>query len=248
MAWMADLKEPDTTARNRKGGSKEFSYIYCAIVRDGAIEVDFAAKKEKSINAAEDTLRDLKDEKNNHLSFACGKRTLQILYDTKIAYACLVSKAVRMESAFKLLEELKSEFVARTGSSSSSSKKRKGLSKKQRKQFLPFMKNLLQSYNTNYKQDSLAQANGMLNNVKKSVVSNIGKALKRVDDLEHVARRTDDVAKEMKGFNYEGRQLRDEMWWNRVKTSGTMFILSAGFILSLLMWICGGFYMPICMG
>ena len=127
MAWMADLKEPDTTARNRKGGSKEFSYIYCAIVRDGAIEVDFAAKKEKSINAAEDTLRDLKDEKNNHLSFACGKRTLQILYDTKIAYACLVSKAVRMESAFKLLEELKSEFVARTGSSSSSSKFEKNL-------------------------------------------------------------------------------------------------------------------------
>ena len=147
-----------------------------------------------------------------------------------------------MESAFKLLEELKSEFVARTGASS---KKRK-LTKKQRKQFLPFLKNLLQSNNTDSKQDSLAQANGMLNNVKKSVVSNIGKALKRVDDLEHVARRTDDVADKMKGFNYEGRQLRDEMWWNRVKTSGTMFILTAGFVLSLLMWICGGFYMPIC--
>ena len=242
MAWMADLQEGETTRNRKVKKSSELSYIYCAVVRNGEIEVDFATKKEKSINAAEDALRDLKDEKNNHLSFACGKRTLQVLYETKIAYVCLVSKDVRMESAFKLLEELKSEFVARTGASS---KKRK-LSKKQRKQFLPFLKNLLQSYNKDSKQDSLAQANGMLNNVKKSVVSNIGKALKRVDDLEHVARRTDDVADKMKGFNYEGRQLRDEMWWNRVKTSGTMFILTAGFVLSLLMWICGGFYMPIC--
>lgn len=149
-----------------------------------------------------------------------------------------------MESAFKLLDELKGEYVARAGSTT----KKKKLSAKQKKHFLPYMKNLLQEYNTKSKQDGLDQATGMLNKVKKSVVSNIGKALKRVDNLDHVAKRTDDVAVKMKGFNYEGRQLRDEMWWNRVKTSGTMFILTAGFLLSLMMWICGGFYMPMCTG
>jgi len=86
----------------------------------------------------------------------------------------------------------------------------------------------------------------MLNGVKRSVVSNIGKALRRVDDLDHVARRTEDLHERSKGFSYYSRELRDEMWWNRTKTNGTMVLLVVGFVYTLSAWICGGAYLPIC--
>lgn len=83
-----------------------------------------------------------------------------------------------------------------------------------------------QSYNAGAKKDNLQIANGMLNDVKKSVANNIGKALRREDDLKHVARVTEHLSDRSKGFSYEGRQLRNDMWWNRAKTSGVMIFLT----------------------
>ena len=94
---------------------------------------------------------------------------------------------------------------------------------------------------------SLDEANTMLRGVKKSVVDNIGKALRRVDDLEHVAKRTEDLYDKTKDFNYNGRQLRDSMWQQRMKTNLIMGGLSIGFIYCTSAWICGGMYLPICM-
>ena len=51
MAWMADLQEGETTRNRKVKKSSELSYIYCAVVRNGEIEVDFATKKEKSISS-----------------------------------------------------------------------------------------------------------------------------------------------------------------------------------------------------
>eukprot|EP00939_MAST-03C_sp_MAST-3C-sp1_P003543 g3543.t1 len=93
---------------------------------------------------------------------------------------------------------------------------------------------------------SLDEATNMLNGVKKSVVNNIGKALRRVDDLEHVARRTEDLSEKSKGFSYSSKQLRDEMWWSKSKTNLVMLVLVVGFFWSLAAWICGGAALPIC--
>ena len=125
---MADLQEGETTRNRKVKKSSELSYIYCAVVRNGEIEVDFATKKEKSTIPPR-LLRDLKDEEQSFI-FCMWKANVTGPVETKLRML-VSSRRCSNESAFKLLEELTTELEPGV------IQERK-LTKKQRKQFLPF--------------------------------------------------------------------------------------------------------------
>lgn len=106
--------------RMNTGGTRErkktstTDFLFCAVAKKGSILMDFSLKKENCVRSARDVLTNLTYSEGTKSSYACGgKRTLRVLLDGRTAFACLAANDVRVEIAFNMLDELKSEFMSR---------------------------------------------------------------------------------------------------------------------------------------
>lgn len=104
--------------------------------------------------------------------------------------------------------------------------------------FEPQLARLMEHYNSPAA-DKFAIVNAKLEDTKQVMVQNIDAVLERGEKLELLVDKTENLQNEAFKFQRGAKQLKDELWWRKVKLYG-IILLAVGLVIFIICWIACG--------
>jgi len=165
--------------------------------------------------------------------------TYQFHYQTAAGITCLcMSDAAttkhRVAAAF--LNQLMESLVAAYGTEAPL----QAIAFSYNESFAPTIATLMQQYNTQGVDDNIAQVQSQLDTVRQSMVQNIEQVLERGERIELLVDKTDRLNQQAFRFESSSRQLRNALYWRRIRLLGAVATAVLLVLLVGTMSMCGG--------
>ena len=88
--------------------------------------------------------------------------------------------------------------------------------------------------------DKARQVRQTVEEVKSLALENVEKVLERGAKIDDIVTQTDQLSQNAEGFHRSSRDLRNQIWWNNVKTKLMIGGVVAAFLLIIWVVFCGG--------
>eukprot|EP00735_Rhodelphis_limneticus_P000868 TRINITY_DN113_c0_g1::TRINITY_DN113_c0_g1_i1::g.14376::m.14376 TRINITY_DN113_c0_g1::TRINITY_DN113_c0_g1_i1::g.14376 ORF type:complete len:219 (+),score=53.85,sp/P18489/SYB_DROME/40.40/5e-17,Synaptobrevin/PF00957.16/2.1e-30,Longin/PF13774.1/5.4e-11,YjgP_YjgQ/PF03739.9/0.0042,Mt_ATP-synt_D/PF05873.7/0.019,NPV_P10/PF05531.7/0.061,COG2/PF06148.6/0.095,DUF3753/PF12575.3/1.6e+03,DUF3753/PF12575.3/0.082,TPR_MLP1_2/PF07926.7/1.4 TRINITY_DN113_c0_g1_i1:60-716(+) len=139
--------------------------------------------------------------KNSKLTLADREEgTIHFRTDDEFLYLVITAPEYPQRTAFKLLEDLRSEFLRANKSAKSS-----------------IMSGIAQKYDDLAAVDKVAKVQAQVDEVKGVMQENIETMLKTQDNLDDLQTKTDDLRIGAKSFQRQAKELKRSQWWKNMK-------------------------------
>lgn len=175
------------------------------------------------------------------MSYVYDRHVFHYMVESGITYLCMSDERSRRRVAFAFLEDAKIRFrsqyteIMHTAPAFTMNG-----------DFAPILERQMAFYNSDPSSDELTKVKSQLDDVKNVMVENIEKVLERGEKIELLVDKTDRLNQAAFKFEKNSKQLRNALFWKKVK----MYIIAAvsisAFALIIAMVACGGVHFRSC--
>ncbi len=167
------------------------------------------------------------------MSYVYDQHVFHYIVENHIIYMCMCDDQNKRRIPFGFLDDIKQRFIAAYGD-----KAQTAIAFAMSDDFGRTMQKQMEFYNS-ASADSFAQVNSKLDDVKNVMVQNIETVLERGEKLELLVDKTDKLQQQAFKFERSSKQLKNAMWWRRVK----LYLLIAfviALIILIIAWVACG--------
>lgn len=165
-------------------------------------------------------------EGNGKMSYVYDQYVFHYIVENNIIYMCMCDDMNKRRIPFGFLEDIKQRFKATYGERAQTA-----LAFAMSDEFGRTMQKQMDFYN-GPSADTFAEVNSKLDDVKNIMVQNIEMVLERGEKLELLVDKTEKLQAQAFKFQVSSRQLKNAMFWRRVKLSILIFL-----VIAIIIWI-----------
>mmetsp|Transcript_18765 Transcript_18765/g.74893 ORF Transcript_18765/g.74893 Transcript_18765/m.74893 type:complete len:267 (-) Transcript_18765:80-880(-) len=186
------------------------------------------------------------------MSYVYDEHVFHYLVDDGVTYLCMADETTRRRVAFAFLEDAKLRFAAGYASIA-----HRAPAFTMNEEFGPVLERQMAYYNNAdvsggappaHDHADIARVKTQLDDVKHVMVENIEKVLERGERIELLVDKTDRLNQQAFKFEKTSKQLREAIFWRKVKVYATAALVVGVVVLIITMWGCGGVTFPHCRG
>lgn len=166
------------------------------------------------------------EDKDGKMSYVYDQYVFHYIIENHIIYMCMCDDMEKRRIPFGFLEDIKQRFKATYGERAQTA-----IAFAMSEDFGRTMHKQMDFHNGSGA-DSFAQVNTKLDDVKNIMVQNIEMVLERGEKLELLVDKTDKLQSQAFKFEKSSKELKNAMWWRRVKLYLLIF-----FILAFALWL-----------
>uniref|UniRef100_A0A7S3K3T3 V-SNARE coiled-coil homology domain-containing protein n=1 Tax=Aureoumbra lagunensis TaxID=44058 RepID=A0A7S3K3T3_9STRA len=177
------------------------------------------------------------------MSYVYDDHVFHYIVENGITYLCLCmnQEKTKRRVAFAFLEDTKIRFQNQFGSIA-----HRAPAFTMNEEFSKILQRQMIFYNSDPGADDLTKVKHQLDDVKSVMVENIEKVLERGEKIELLVDKTDRLNQSAFRFEKTSRQLRNALFWRKIKVYFFITALIAFAIFLLTAYSCGGFAFPNC--
>jgi vesicle-associated membrane protein 7 len=173
------------------------------------------------------------EDRDGKMSYVYDQYVFHYIIENHIIYMCMCDDMDKRRIPFGFLEDIKQRFKATYGERAQTA-----IAFAMSEDFGRVMHKQMDFFNGSGA-DSFAQVNTKLDDVKNIMVQNIEMVLERGEKLELLVDKTEKLQSQAVKFEKSSKELKNAMWWRRVKLYALIFFVVAFFIWLLTSIICG---------
>lgn len=173
------------------------------------------------------------EDKDGKMSYVYDQYVFHYIIENHIIYMCMCDDMDKRRIPFGFLEDIKQRFKATYGERAQTA-----IAFAMSEDFGRTMRKQMDFFNGSGA-DSFAQVNTKLDDVKNIMVQNIEMVLERGEKLELLVDKTEKLQSQAVKFEKSSKELKNAMWWRRVKLYALIFFVVAFFLWLLTSIICG---------
>lgn len=166
------------------------------------------------------------EDKDMKMSYVYDQYVFHYIVENHITYMCMCDDMEKRRIPFGFLEDIKQRFQATYGERAQTA-----IAFAMSEDFGRTMHKQMDFHNGSGA-DAFAQVNTKLDDVKNIMVQNIEMVLERGEKLELLVDKTDKLQSQAHKFEKSSKELKNAMWWRRVKLYLLIF-----FILAFALWL-----------
>lgn len=173
------------------------------------------------------------EDKDGKMSYVYDQHVFHYIIENHIIYMCMCDDMDKRRIPFGFLEDIKQRFKATYGERAQTA-----IAFAMSEDFGRTMHKQMDFYNGSGA-DAFAQVNTKLDDVKNIMVQNIEMVLERGEKLELLVDKTDKLQSQAFKFEKSSKELKNAMFWRRIKLYCLIFFIFAFFMWLLTSLICG---------
>lgn len=104
----------------------------------------------------------------------------------------------------------------------------------------PFAQLLVRYSDEKNLDDKVTKVRSAVEEVREIALDNVEKVLQRGSQIDDIVAQTEELQSQSQGFHTSARNLKNQMWWNSMKTKLALGGLVAAFLLIVFFVFCGG--------
>ncbi|KAK3189762.1 hypothetical protein Dsin_029323 [Dipteronia sinensis] len=213
------------------------SFIYSFVARGTMVLAEYTEFTGNFPAIATQCLQRLTSS-NSKYTYNCDHHTFNFLVEDGYAYCVVAKESVSKQISIAFLERMKADFKKRYGGGKADTAVAKSLNK----EFGPIMKEHMKYIIEHAGEiEKLIKVKAQVSEVKSIMLENIDTTIKRGEDINNLANKTEDLRRQSESFKKVGTQLRRKMWYQNMKIK--LVVLGILLVLVLIIWlsICHGF-------
>ena len=207
------------------------------------------------------------------MSYVYDKHVFHYLVEGNVTYLCMADEGMKRRIPFTFLEDIKRRFVTQYGEAAHNAiafafnnefspvlqARARARARARSPRLAPLVtraalrrvppsreQTQMEFYNNDPNADGLNKVKVQLDDVKNVMVENIEKVLERGEKIELLVDKTDRLNQQAFKFEKTSKQLRDQMFWRKVKTYLMIAFAVALTIFIITLAACGGFRFKKC--
>lgn len=173
------------------------------------------------------------------MSYVYDRHVFHYVVEDGMTYLCMADNKSRRRVAFAFLEDAKIRFTRQYSQVLATAP-----AFMMNPDFAPILERQMAYYNT--EKDDISRVKNQLDDVKNVMVENIEKVLERGEKIELLVDKTDRLSHQAFKFEKTSKQLREALFWKKVK----MYFIVAATLCSIVLFVsmiyCGGPHFPSC--
>jgi|TARA_B110000090_G_C13322523_1_gene424080 vesicle-associated membrane protein 7 len=181
------------------------------------------------------------DDQDGKMSYVYDQFVFHYICHDHITFMVMCDDQNKRRLPFAFLDEIKGKFMGMYGA-----KAQKAIAFAYSDEFGPILSKTMEHYNSP-NADSFSAVNEKLDDVKNVMVQNIDAVLERGEKLELLVDKTDKLQAEAFKFNKGAKDLKNAMWWRKVKLYCVITFVIA-LIIFIICWIACGAGFEKCQG
>uniref|UniRef100_A0A7S2WFM1 V-SNARE coiled-coil homology domain-containing protein n=1 Tax=Rhizochromulina marina TaxID=1034831 RepID=A0A7S2WFM1_9STRA len=168
------------------------------------------------------------------MSYVYDRYVFHYIVEGGITYLCMTTDTGKRRIPFAFLEDVKRRFQAQFGDAIHTA-----IPFAMNEAFSPVLKRQMNYYNSDPGADNITQMKTQLGDVKHVMVESIEKVLERGEKIELLVDKTDRLNETAFRFEKSSKQLKEVMFWKRVRMYGIAAGVVSFVVLVIAMSACG---------
>ena len=206
--------------------------LYALVARGKVVLAEFTSTSGNFPTITRVLLGKIPDE-DGKMSYVYDQYVFHYIVENHLIYMCMCDDTNKRRIPFAFLEDIKQRFKATYGDRAQSA-----IAFAMNDDFGRILAKQLEFYNGS-SADTFTQVNTKLDDVKNIMVQNIEMVLERGEKLELLVDKADKLQAEAFKFERSSNQLKNAMWWRRVKLYLLIFFVVAIIIFIICAVACG---------
>lgn len=186
--------------------------LYSVVARGTVVLAEFSTVAGNANLVAHRILEKLPTE-DSRVSYTQERHVFHVLVHQGLAFVCMAEEALGRRIPFAFLDDIKDKFLAAYGPEAA----QYAVAYEYNTEFSSILQQRMRYFVNDPNADAINRVRGGVAEVKNIMVENIEKVLERGERIELLVDKTDHLQSESFAFKRNARQMRQKMWWQKVR-------------------------------
>lgn len=208
--------------------------LYSVVARQTVVLAEFSTVTGNANLVAHRILEKLPAE-DSRVSYTQERHVFHVLVTHGLAFVCMAEEALGRRIPFAFLDDIKEKFLGAYGPEAA----QYAVAYEFNTEFSGVLQQRMRYFANDPNADTISRVRGGVAEVKNIMVENIEKVLERGERIELLVDKTDHLQSQSFAFKRDARQLKQKMWWSKIRWWAALAAVVLVIIYIVLAIFCG---------